>query len=387
MKSLCFGCFLSFFSTCVFAAPQVEQVERYEELSNELEVLEDSWRGAREQRRCALLRIRQVEILSSMTKVAPDYRSRLKCIRKLAEALNEAILNGAEKEGLSRLRRLSEHFEKAQDLDVLAYLEYVRINVEHSLAFEGRKLTPAEFDVELSRVVAEYYDEIEKFVERFPHCPKATEMLLDLAAYDELSGFDDKAKEKYRRIIHDFPVSSSKRRAVGAIRRLDNVGKTVEIKGKSPSGDVVRLLDYRGKHVLVVFWTLFVQPPYLNESELDELKRIYARFAGDNFEMLFVCTVQRTNMPRVPECERLPFPWPTIIETMHSERGLTRHFGIAAVPTVFLVDKDGKLVNQYCILRNSSIYPLKGRPFRKVVRLSDVAREIATLLGNKLDPQ
>lgn len=278
--------------------------------------------------------VERVDVLESMIELAPDHDCLERVVAKLAEGLNRAILNGSENEGLRRLRRISKSFEQSKDDICLAYLEAVRINVEHSLACNAQDFDP-------KRAEARYEKELKDFVERFPNSPSVALPLLVLARKDEIAGQPERALVKYRRIVQDFPWSGLDE-AVGAVKRITSVGKILRLQGVSAANKAVDLVNYRGRVVLLVFWTSLMDES--RKQELKEFAAIHQKFAGDDFEMIFISL--EDERPRLGEEGQFQFPWPDILETRRNDHTAHARFGIGIYPTVFLVDRSGRLLRQ-----------------------------------------
>ena len=60
--------------------------------------------------------------------------------------------------------------------------------------------------------------------------------MLQLAIGDEFSGKEKEAVDWFGRIASDFPKSDLAPKAAGAKRRLESVGKTIPLKGKTLDG-------------------------------------------------------------------------------------------------------------------------------------------------------
>ncbi len=103
-------------------------------------------------------------------------------------------------------------------------------------------------------------------------------------------------------------------------------------------GRPVRLADYRGKVVLLDFWSLHCGPCV---AEAPELSATYQRFRDRGFEVVAINAADE-----IPELkafvEKFKMPWPQIRQT--PTEGLWNVYKVEGFPTYFLIGRDGTLV-------------------------------------------
>src|SRR5690606_26313970 len=108
------------------------------------------------------------------------------------------------------------------------------------------------------------------------------------------------------------------------------------------TGGKVDLAAYRGKVLLVIFWATWCQPC---TEDLPQIRTLYEKHGAQGFEVVGI------NLDSIPDPIR-PYltqhrvPWPQIYEPGGLESEPARAFGIISLPTMFLVDKSGKVVNR-----------------------------------------
>ena len=100
--------------------------------------------------------------------------------------------------------------------------------------------------------------------------------MLQLAIAEEFAGQDEAAVKWYGRILSDFPDAGMAVKAAGAKRRLECVGKSITLRGKSLSGAAVDLEQYRGRIVLIHYWATWCEPC---KRDLTTLKALQAKYA------------------------------------------------------------------------------------------------------------
>ena len=115
----------------------------------------------------------------------------------------------------------------------------------------------------------------------------------------------------------------------------------------------VKLADFRGKWVLLEFWTMWCGECVA--AKLPELTKFYEEHAADRerFEILAICntgqekatTLEAFDLLAAPFVKNIwegkPLPFPVLIDGEGKTSGV---YGIQSWPTVLLIDPDGRLV-------------------------------------------
>jgi peroxiredoxin len=117
------------------------------------------------------------------------------------------------------------------------------------------------------------------------------------------------------------------------------VGDTAPLfEAKTLDGDDLKLIDYRGKYVLLSFW----QPVF--HPEIEQLRQFYdAHHPGGRLEIIGLGghdTLEEVKK-YVEEKEIL---WPQIFTGEDSKSGIAKDYALGGTPWIFLVDPDGKIV-------------------------------------------
>ena len=107
------------------------------------------------------------------------------------------------------------------------------------------------------------------------------------------------------------------------------------------SGKTFHLEDYRGKVVLVNFTSTWC--PYC-KKEIPDLKRIYDRYRGRNFELLSVY-IQESREKVSSFARKYELPYLVLLDT---EGFVSTRYGIRGVPTKVIIAPDGSIVCWMC---------------------------------------
>jgi thiol-disulfide isomerase/thioredoxin len=199
---------------------------------------------------------------------------------------------------------------------------------------------------------------LEQFAKAYPQSPDTAEAMLQLAMAHEFSGDEDRAKEWYERIVKEFPQSSQSRKAAGARTRLDSVGSVIKFAGKAPDGETVDLNGYRGNVVVIQYWASWCEPC---KADMTVLKDLAIRYGKKGFQVIGV-NLDSEIQAMSNYLRQNPLPW----QQVHEDGGLdsrpANELGIHTLPTMILVDQDGRVVN-----RNIHVAQLDSE-LRKLIR-------------------
>ncbi|WP_237226897.1 TlpA family protein disulfide reductase [Rubinisphaera sp. JC750] len=224
--------------------------------------------------------------------------------------------------------------EEHPDTDVASTAAGAIVRLTRGMAEQGDRESPW---------VSEYVRQAKLFAANFPS--EEARAIVQLTAAAELC-------ERYQLILpaiecftlieQKFPNSPFTDRATASLRRLNLVGKTLQLEGPTLNGEQFSIESLRGKPVLIAFWssrsTAFAEDlPLLNELR----DRSGCELVGINMD---------THTPTVEEFVATHnLPGQHIFYTDASSQGasqpIARQFGIHTVPTYWLVDKDGKVLS------------------------------------------
>jgi thiol-disulfide isomerase/thioredoxin len=200
--------------------------------------------------------------------------------------------------------------------------------------------------------------ELEEFLEKFADSDEAAPVLFHLANANEFNADEPKAREQYGRLVKDYTATEAGKKAAGALRRLDLGGRPLVIAGTGLQNDTVDSSKYRGKPVLIVFWASWATPV---KQDLPELIKLYDQHKKNGLQIIGV-DLDNDRAELEAFLKEHQISWPQIFEPGGMDSRLAVDYGIILLPSMFLIDSDGKVVN-----RNLRTAAEVGRQLEKIL--------------------
>jgi thiol-disulfide isomerase/thioredoxin len=277
---------------------------------------------------------KRVELTKQMAIEDPENRTQW--YHQIADTLSAAVQTGGYEDGINKLRELTDELAKdPKDEELAFYFEWRWMTAQH-----GNELSkPGD---NFAKIQERWIGDLTSFVDKAKKYPLSAEALMELGISHEFGGDEAKAFEAYSALVKDFPSSSAYTKALGAKTRLESPGKSIGLKGKViGSNQTYDLASRQGKAVLIQYWATWSD---LSKADMPLLKELRNKYK--DLEVVGVCldndpqamaAYLKQNDPR----------WPQLFE----EGGLENsryavELGIQIVPTMILVDKQGKVVNR-----------------------------------------
>ena len=132
----------------------------------------------------------------------------------------------------------------------------------------------------------------------------------------------------------------------GTARRLSLPGNPMQIEAKLLDGQPFDWASYRGKVVLIDFWATWCGPCI---GELPNVKENYKKYHDKGFDVVGI-SLDKSREPLEKFIEKEELPWAQLYdEAIQEGKGwnhpVAQFYGISAIPSVILVDRDGKVVS------------------------------------------
>ena len=165
---------------------------------------------------------------------------------------------------------------------------------------------------------------------------------MQLAVSEEFTGNFTEAVGWYERLIKTHPQSDPGRRAQGALYRLNLKGQPLKLSAAGLQGGTLTANNFRGKVLLVLFWSTNCTPC---AEDLPAIRALYEKYHGRGFEILGV-NLDPTAEPVGPYLTKHQMSWPQAHEPGGLESKPAIDFGIIALPTMILVGKEGNVISR-----------------------------------------
>lgn len=274
--------------------------------------------------------VERVKLLHEVIVRVEGDDAKLNYTKQAVDSLAAAYQTGLYEAGGKKLDEFA-----AQPGPIASYAAYRKL-----LAVYGK--TTNEPGANLLQVQKDLLAQLETFVDRFPRADETPEALFQLASINEFNAEEDKARTYYERLVQEKPDSDPGKKAAGALRRLDLVGKPLDLRGPTLDGKGVDAAQYKGKTLLVAFWTSAADT---QRRDLPELKKVYDRYRAKGFEIVGV-SLDSEKEALDAFLKQNPLPWPQVFEPGGMDSPLADSYGIISLPTMILVDAQGKVVNR-----------------------------------------
>jgi len=185
---------------------------------------------------------------------------------------------------------------------------------------------------------------VEKFIQLAPQDERGAMLLLAIA--NQLEG-SPKQAELFKRVIADYPQSKIAETARVVLLKKESVGKPFDLEFTDAiKGTPISMKDLRGKVVVVDFWATWCGPCL---DEMPRMKELYARYHDQGVEFIGVSldyAKEEGGLDKLKEyVARREIPWPQYYQGKGWESPFSSSWGIEAIPAVFVVGPDGKLVS------------------------------------------
>jgi thiol-disulfide isomerase/thioredoxin len=196
------------------------------------------------------------------------------------------------------------------------------------------------------KIQEQWLGELTKFVQTYPKADDTPDALHQLAVGSEFAGKEEEAKRWYQQIPANFPDNPLTAKAMGAVKRLELAGKTMELSGSAMTGSAFDLKSLSGKVVVVYYWASYCE---VCTGDFARMKQMLATHGPKGMELV---TINLDDRPEEASkyFQATPMPGTHLVQPASSQVGgltgpLAIQYGINGLPSMFLVGKDGKVIS------------------------------------------
>jgi thiol-disulfide isomerase/thioredoxin len=281
------------------------------------------------------LAVEQVAALEQVV-AAADAAERPFWVRQYAETVAAGVQDGSLADGIGKLEQLAKGVPPEDPLAGFVLFRLAQARYAAAMQQPG---------VDIDKVQTAWLDELRAFVEKYPKSSDAPEAMLQMGIADEFSGKEREALDRYAAIVNDFPDSVPARKARGAARRLESVGKPLSLSGVALDGKTVTLDSLRGTPVLVHYWATWCEPCKVDIAQIRELSAKY----GKKFAVVGIALdSEKSQLQKFLQVK--PIAWPQLHEAGGLDGRLAEELGVLTLPTMILLDAQGVVVDRNVVI-------------------------------------
>jgi thiol-disulfide isomerase/thioredoxin len=278
----------------------------------------------------------RAKLLGQLASAASTADEKEQWLKQQVDGIAAAAQASAYPDGLKELQAIEAAMQQQSPVStLLPYVGYRRL-----LADYNERLQKADAK-QRSELQGWWAEQLEQFARAYPKSEDTPDALLQLAITLEFAGKTADARQWYEALAQSYRTAPAARRAVGAVRRLSLVGKSLAFAGSAlGGGGQINTEAYRGKVLLVIFWATWCTPC---TEDLPQIQALLKQYRSSGFEVLGV----NVDVPEAPIREYLQqyrVEWPHIHETGGLESRPALEFGVISLPTMILADRTGKVV-------------------------------------------
>ncbi|MFV2066566.1 MAG: TlpA family protein disulfide reductase [Pirellulales bacterium] len=219
--------------------------------------------------------------------------------------------------------------------------------VAEEIGLTGRAGTWQEMDGKAKQA---FVDAVIAFVQRAPKTYGRLRFVMSLGDLFERTGDSRRVAQLYQSVAPLFADNEDPMaralggKIAGVARRLDLVGKPIELTGTLLDGSPFDWKQYRGKVVLIDFWATWCGPCL---AELPNVKAAYDAYHDQGFDVVGISLDNEASEVETFVRES-KIAWPMLFSRQPGEQGwdapMAVQYGIMGIPETMLVGRDGRVV-------------------------------------------
>jgi peroxiredoxin len=113
-----------------------------------------------------------------------------------------------------------------------------------------------------------------------------------------------------------------------------------EIALPNPSGEIIKLSDFRGNYVLIDFWASWCKPCRM---ENPNVVRMYNKYANKNFE-IFGVSLDKNKEKWENAIAKDNLQWPHVSDLKFWQSAAAELYNVKSIPFTVLIDPEGKVI-------------------------------------------
>jgi hypothetical protein len=280
---------------------------------------------------------KRVDILEQIVAKLPAEKQET-WLRLLIDALSAAA-EGEKADGkyITRLKQIKDSLAKGSNAALAAFAVYRFLITENNITIAN--------STDFGSGQDKWRASLEEFAKTYPASEEAPEAILRLAiAFEYQKDSEPKAKEWYRLLAQNYAKHANAAKAIGAIKRLESEGKPFDLIGPNlANGQPFNISGLSGNVVLVYYCANWSQSL---PGDVKQLQAIVNKYGSKGLQVVTVCldndaktAATTVNDNKIPGTH-------LFMPGGQDASPLASNYGIPAIPHLFIVGKDGKVVNR-----------------------------------------
>lgn len=305
-----------------------------QELMARLEKLDAQTGGTAEQQTDVMKE--RIAVLAKLAAASGSQPEREQWQRQQADMLSASVQTLNYYDAIGQIEQLADRLKKEKaSKELQAHVEFRRLWSEYIKAQSDPK-------ADYMKTRENWLTSLKQFADDYPNFPDTAEALLQLGMEQEFAGEEESAVDWYTQLVKGFPDTDAGKKARGAIRRLDSIGKVLPLEGNAVRGGTVNLAGYRGKYVLIHYWATWCEPC---KEDIEQLKVLYDKYNRNGFEIIGV-NLDSSQQEAQRWLAQNRLPWKSLAEEGGLDGRLANDMGVMTLPLMLLVDNKGQVANR-----------------------------------------
>ncbi|GBD35777.1 Thiol-disulfide oxidoreductase ResA [bacterium HR36] len=284
----------------------------------------------------------RAQLIEAILTKVKEPADRILWVKQLADTLSSAAQASpqSDRTAYQRLVALAQQMQRSEPgSDLAAYVTFREIHTDYAIK-SGLASKPEDILTLQNRHV----ERLVQFAKSFPKAPETAEALWQIAMHLELQNKEAEAKTYYQQLVRHFPPSNPNvLKAQGALRRLNLEGKSWELTVPvvSLNGQNYHPASLQGKVVIVYYWASWCKSV---PEDFARLRKLQQDLGSQTVEIVSI-NIDENQAEAVAILRNTNAPGIQLYAGGGPEGPAASYYGLMAFPHLFLIGRDGKVLN------------------------------------------
>jgi len=178
---------------------------------------------------------------------------------------------------------------------------------------------------------------VREFAKKYPGDKRIARLLVEVATVYDIE------PAKKRALLNEAlglsPDAETKARIADDTKRLDLLGLPMRLRASAVDGKIIDIDLMKGRPMIVFFWAGWSQPSI---KQMERLMDLQSKMPSGSFDLIAI-SLDKNKKQVASAWKQIGAPWPLICDEKGWESPLVRSVGINALPTTWILDRDGVL--------------------------------------------